>query len=111
MIENQNRNANKIILIVDNAPYYYNTDVVGYINDSPQLEIIYLPPYSPNLNLIERVWGFMKKKVIYNKYHETFSDFKVAIGDFFMNFPEYSSELENLLVEDFQLFDTKILQT
>ncbi len=104
MIENRNPNADKIALVVDNAPYYFNGDVVGYINDSSKLEIIYLPPYSPNLNLIERVWGFMKKKVIYNKYHETFSDFKAAIGAFFQNLPKYDPELEELLVEEFQVF-------
>jgi transposase len=103
MIESQNPNANKIALVVDNAPYYFNGDVLGYINDSSKLKLIYLPPYSPNLNLIERVWGFMKRKVIYNTYHETFADFKAAIGDFFQNLPKYDSELESLLVEEFQI--------
>ena len=60
MIEANNPQARKIVLIVDNAPYYYNGDVVEYAQKSSQLELVYLPPYSPNLNLIERVWRFMK---------------------------------------------------
>ena len=43
--------------------------------------MIYLPSYSPNLNLIERLWKFFKKKVMYNKYYDTLSDFENAIDD------------------------------
>ncbi len=103
MIEEQNPSARKIVLIIDNAPYYYNGDVIDFINNSSKLEAVYLPAYSPNLNLIERVWRFMKEKVIRNKYHETFSDFKVTLGNFFQNFPSYQTELESLLVEDFEI--------
>ena len=102
MLERHNPAANKIVLIVDNAPYYYNGDVVGYVQDSDQLEIVYLPPYSPNLNLIERVWGLMKKQIINNTYYETLGEFKKAIGDFFMRLPSYD-ELDDLLNEEFHI--------
>ena len=102
MIEEQNPKANKIVLIGDNARYYYNSDVLEYINNSRQLEFVHLPPYCPNLNLIERLWRFMKKKVLHNKYYPTFSDFKKAIGEFFQNLPSYD-ELEDLITEDFQI--------
>jgi hypothetical protein len=42
-------------------------------------ELLVLPPYSPNLNLIERLWKFVKKQVLYSKYYERFEDFKTAI--------------------------------
>ena len=45
----------------------------------------------------------MKEKVIRNKYHETFLDFKSTLGDFFQNLPEYHIELESLLAEDFEI--------
>lgn len=45
------------------------------------IDILFLPPYSPNLNLIERLWKFIKKKRLYNRYHETFCHFKEAIDD------------------------------
>jgi transposase len=111
MIEQRNPNARKIVVIVDNAPYYFNSEVVGYIANSRQLEMVYLPPYSPNLNLIERVWGFMKKKVCYNQYYEKFSDFKDAIGDFFQNLPEFSDELDSLLEENFHIFSDQKFST
>ena len=75
-----------------------------YIMNSDKLEFVYLPPYSPNLNLIERLWKFMKKKVLRNKYYPTFLDFKDAIGDFFLKLPQYSDELDDLLSENFQTY-------
>ena len=105
MIENNNPNANKIVLVIDNAPYYYNGDVIQYAQESNQLELVYLPPYSPNLNLIERVWRFMKKTALHNRYHETFNDFKKTIGDFFQQLPKYD-ELADLLTEEFQVIRT-----
>ena len=106
MIEKQNPSSNKIVLFVDNALYYYNGDVVDYANKSRQIELVYLPTYSPNLNLIERLWRFMKRKVIYNKYHETFQDFKNTLGNFFQRLPEYYDELAEIMADDFQVFST-----
>jgi transposase len=42
----------------------------------------FLPPYSPNLNPIERIWKWMKERVMYNIYYEDFDDFKEAVMDF-----------------------------
>ncbi len=47
--------------------------------ETSKVEIIFLPPYSPNLNLIERLWRFLNKIVLYNRYYERFADFKAAI--------------------------------
>jgi len=44
------------------------------------IDLLFLPPYSPNLNLIERLWKFTKKKCLYNEFYETFSKFKEAAG-------------------------------
>ena len=44
------------------------------------LELLFLPPYSPNLNLIERLWGFVKDTCLYNIYYEKFPAFKEAIA-------------------------------
>ena len=45
------------------------------------IELLYLPPYSPNLNLVERLWKFVKKKCLWSKYYANFEDFKEAIMD------------------------------
>ena len=48
-----------------------------------KIALHFLPPYSPNLNPIERLWKWMKERVIYNTYYEHFEDFKTAVIGFF----------------------------
>tara|TARA_B100001964_G_C14127943_1_gene551454 strand:+ start:72 stop:1118 length:1047 start_codon:yes stop_codon:yes gene_type:complete len=66
----------------DNAPYYRNKAVTEYLQTS-KIKLHFLPPYSPNLNPIERLWKWMKQRVLYNTYYEHFDEFKVAIFGFF----------------------------
>ncbi|MBN2892943.1 MAG: IS630 family transposase [Bacteroidales bacterium] len=84
----------KIIIIMDNAAYNRAYPVQDYAKEL-KIEIEYLPPYSPNLNLIERVWKFLKSK-LKNRYIEKFENFKVWISDFCRNFASYKSEIEKL---------------
>lgn len=72
----------KIHVFCDNAPYYRNKAVKQYLSSS-RIILQFLPPYSPNLNPIERLWKWMKERVIYNTYYEHFEDFKGAIIGFF----------------------------
>jgi len=65
-----------------------------------------LPSYSPNLNLIERLWHFFKKKVLYNQYFNKFNDFEKAVMNFFINIGEYKDELTTLMNEEFHLTGT-----
>ena len=53
----------------------------------------------------------MKEKVINNKFHKTFADFKDAIGHFFQTLPKFTEELDDLLTENFQLIEPKFSQT
>jgi len=46
-----------------------------------EIELLYLPSYSPHLNLIERLWKFVRNQCLYSKYYETFDEFKGAIDD------------------------------
>lgn len=73
---------NKIYLFCDNAKYYRNKEVKKYLETS-KIILCFLPPYSPNLNPIERLWKWMKERVIYNVYYEGFDEFKMAIKGFF----------------------------
>ncbi|QYF48368.1 DDE superfamily endonuclease [Candidatus Rhabdochlamydia oedothoracis] len=59
--------AQRIVVICDNAAYYRSKIVANYLKTS-RVEIKFLPPYSPDLNLIERLWRFMNKKVRNNRY-------------------------------------------
>lgn len=72
----------KIHIFCDNAPYYRNKAVRAYLQTS-RIELHFLPPYSPNLNPIERLWKWMKERVIYNTYYQYFEDFRAAVMGFF----------------------------
>jgi transposase len=94
--------AKRIIVICDNARYYKSRLVAEYLEHSP-IELMTLPPYSPNLNLIERLWKFFKKQVLYNRYYETFGQFRNACEGFFANLDRYVPRLKKLLAENFQI--------
>ena len=99
--------APKITVICDNARYYRSNLVKDYLKDS-RVDLMFLPPYAPNLNLIERYWKYFKKNILYNKYYETFKEFKQACVDFFENPDEHLSSLRSLLTENFQIIDGKM---
>jgi len=103
-IDEYYKNKSRIIIIVDNARYYKNKKVSEYLENS-KLEFWFLPPYSPNLNLIERLWKFLRKRVINNKYYESFKEFKSSILDFFKNTDKYKEEIANFIGQKMQLFD------
>lgn len=72
----------KIHLFCDNAGYYRNKAVTEYLRTS-KIQMHFLPPYSPNLNPIERLWKWMKERVVYNTYYQDFEEFKCAVFGFF----------------------------
>lgn len=94
--------ANKIHIFLDNAPYNKSYEVR---DKAEELGIIlhFLPPYSPNLNLIERLWKFFKKKVIKCHYYPTWEDFYQACFSFFENISDFSDELSSLLSLNFEI--------
>ena len=85
-------NKSKIYCIVDNARYYKNKMVTDYLKTS-KIEIVFLPTYSPNLNLIERLWKFLRKHTINNKYYEKFKEFREVIFAFLNDLPNRKHEL------------------
>lgn len=101
MIEQAYPKTNEIHIILDNARYHYSKDVVSFLENS-KINLVFLPPYSPNLNLIERLWKFFKKNVLYNTYYKTFDMFRKAAINFFRNIDQQQKELEQLMSGDFQ---------
>jgi transposase len=81
-VENAYPTKEKIHIFCDNARYYRNKDVKIYLEQS-KIQLHFLPPYSPNLNPIERLWKFVNQQILYNTYYETFSEFKKSILGFF----------------------------
>ncbi len=73
--------------------------------EKPGIELIFLPPYSPNLNLIERLWRLTKKECLYSKYYDNFNAFSGAISGFFAAMTSsHQKQLDSLLTLKFQLF-------
>lgn len=93
-----------IYIILDNAGYYRCKTIRNYLEKS-RIKLLYLPVYAPNLNLIERVWKFFKKKVLANRYYGSFLEFKEACLSFFDkdNWQQHLPELEQLLTPNFQI--------
>jgi transposase len=94
-----------ITLVLDNARYQ-KCKIVEELALSLSIELLYLPSYSPNLNLIERLWKFVKKKCLYGKYYENFSDFFSAIYECLNDAHlKHKKELDSLLTLRFQKFN------
>ena len=100
-----------ITLILDNARYQ-KCKTVFDLAASLNIELLYLPAYSPNLNIIERLWKFVKKKCLWSKYYGDFKDFKAAITDCLnQTHTAYKNELETLLTLNFQTFKKTQIMT
>lgn len=91
-----------IYLICDNAGYYQSPEVKSFAKGLA-IKLIYLPPYAPNLNLLERVWKFFKKKILYNKHYTEFIDMLNASKKFFREIGQYHDDLKTLMSEKFQI--------
>ena len=101
--EHKHRKAKTIYVIADNARYYRSRDVKTYLETS-RIKLIFLPAYSPNLNLIERLWKHFRKVVMHNRYYQSFADFTEAAEAFFLNIKEHRNAIRSLLTENFHLF-------
>lgn len=98
-----------ITIILDNAAYQ-KCKIVFEKAEELDIELLYLPPYSPNLNLIERLWKFVKKDCLYSKYYENFHLFKKAIMSCLKQTETaHKKELDSLLTLRFQVFKNQLL--
>ena len=98
-------------VIADNAKYYRSKLVKEYLSKRPRIRLHFLPPYSPNLNLQERIWRFLKDKIIVNRHYPTLGDFREAILKFFASQSKYKAELRSLMTENFQIIRSDFSQT
>ena len=92
-------------LVLDNARYQ-RCESVRALAAELKIELLYLPPYSPNLNLIERLWKFVKKEVLTCRYYEDFSRFKASIVECLDQVEgKHSEAIASLLTLKFQTFN------
>ena len=94
-----------IALVLDNARYQRNA-VVQALAKELGITLLFLPSYSPNLNLIERLWKFVKRRSLYGRYHPTFADFRVAVEEVLNGHSStYAEQLKTLMTLNFQRFE------
>jgi transposase len=93
-----------LTIVLDNARYQ-RCQLVHQLAQSLGIELLFLPSYSPNLNLIERFWKFVKKQCLYSKYYADPPAFQQAILECIAQAPtHYRAELASLLTLKFQTF-------
>jgi transposase len=94
-----------ITMVMDNARYQRNKKVFAEA-ERLGIELLFLPSYSPNLNLIERVWRLVKAKCLRNRHFKDFTNFRATIDEFIDSLAaENHSSLKSLVTENFQVFE------
>ena len=91
----------QIRVVLDNAPYNKVSEVREYASAN-NINLMFLPSYSPNLNLIERLWRFFKGEVC-TRYYEKFAQFRNAVLGFLEDIEKYKDELSTLITDNFQI--------
>src|SRR5215212_4962813 len=92
----------EFILYLDNARYYSKPCVKEWLAAHREFRLVPLPAYSPNLNLIERLWKFLRKKAL-NRWHKTFEEMQAAVAEVLDHLERYRSELDSLMSEEFHI--------
>jgi len=94
-----------ITLVLDNARYQ-KCALVQQLAATLNIELLYLTSYSPNLNLIERVWKFVKKEALRSTYHSDYDSFVTAIDQCLSDLPgKHKADMDTLLTHNFQMLD------
>ena len=94
-----------VTLVMDNARYQRCALVTGTAK-ALGIELLFLPSYSPNLNLIERLWKFVKKEVLNSRHHQNFQKFQEAIDGCLAQMPTtHREKLATLLTHNFQTWN------
>jgi transposase len=96
--------AEKFLPYLDNARYYSKPVVKEWLARHRQFRLVFLPAYSPNLNLIERLWKFLRKKAL-NRWHKTFEEMQGAVAEVLDHLGEYRDELSTLMTERFAIVE------
>jgi transposase len=97
--------AGPVTMVLDNARYQRNKMVMALATEL-KIELLFLPSYSPNLNLIERLWRFTKRRACYGRYHADFASFRAAVAEVLDGVStKHAPELAKLMTLNFQEFD------
>src|SRR3954467_5278595 len=96
----------RFILYLDNARYYSKPCVKQWLAAHREFRLVPVPAYSPNLNLIERLWKFLRKKAL-SRWHVTFEAMQVAVAEVLDRLGDYRDELATLMTERFAIVEVE----
>ena len=97
--------ATPLTLVLDNARYQ-RCRLVQEMAQALNIELLFLPSYSPNLNLIERLWKFVKKTALNSRPHASLAEFRGAIDQCLDELPPtHRSQMATLMTPTFQTFE------
>src|ERR1700732_2751221 len=94
----------RFILYVDGARYYDSPVVKEWLDRHPEFLLSLIPAYSPNVNLIERMWKFLRAKALC-RWHKTFEDMQAAVSEVLDHLENYRGEMRTLMTEKFHIID------
>ena len=87
-----------IVMILDNARIHHAKLLQPFLKENEdRLTLLFLPPYSPNLNAVERIWGWLKKSVIANRFHTNRKDIRKSVLSFLEHLHEYPEKVIRLI--------------
>lgn len=88
--------APKIVLVLDNVRYHHAKRLKQFLENNKRLELIYLPPYSPDLNPIERVWWYMRKSITHNRFMVSLEERKARFWQMFSHYLKPNQKILNI---------------
>jgi transposase len=106
-LRKKNPGKHLIHVILDNAGYHHDKKIKQFAEDLG-IKLHYLPPYSPNLNPIERLWKIMRERVTYNQYYGNFKDFTGEVVKFFKTIGRNKSILRSRITDNFQILHSPL---
>jgi len=97
--------SKKVHVVLDQAGYHKSKEVINWLKGS-KIEVHYLPPYSPNLNPVERLWKIMNEYVRNNRHFTTAKEFRESLEEFFSKtIPEITDVIDKRINSNFQILD------
>ena len=101
-IRGKKNKKEKIYVVLDNAAYNKSKKVKRKAKEL-NIRLRYVPPYSPNLNLIERLWRFFREKILSCQHYKSLDIFSKVCSNFFRGIRKYEDELRTLMTDNFQV--------
>lgn len=85
-----------LYVVLNNAKAHHAKKVAAFILLHTPVHLLYLPPYSPDLNPIEDFWRVLRRNVTHNTYYATFEEFRDAVIEYLVRFKSPTGSIASL---------------